>query len=225
MRISNFKLGVAIPLSFHYVHSAFFDSFLMMEKPEWLFFRASNGPLEEMRNNIVRNAKTAACSHLLMMDTDQVYPPDTIKRMLSHNLPVVGALVFRRYPPFDPLMLKGQLNGYQTIDSWEPGSLVEVDATGTGCILYNMEVFDKIPEPWFKFRMDENEHQIGEDIGFCSELRNAGYKIYVDTAVEVDHLSMLAIGEGTWKLYRRMKEAEAKANEIKDGIMRTEEIA
>lgn len=225
MRISNFKLGVAVPLSFPLVHAAFFDSFVTMKKPEWLYFRASNGPIEELRNQIVRDARAASCSHLLFMDTDQVYHPETIPRLLAHNLPVVGALVYRRYPPFDPLMYRGKINEYQTIRDWEPDSLVEVDATGTGCILYQMSVFDALPDPWFHFRQtikDGTERTVGEDIGFCSDLKAAGFKIFVDTSVPAGHLTMLEVTEGTWKLYRRMKEAELKANSVEHHVLKTE---
>jgi hypothetical protein len=147
------------------------------------------------------------CSHLLMMDTDQVYHPKTLTRLLQHNLPVVGALVHRRYPPFDPLMYRGKLNAYDTIYDYEDGELVEVDATGTGCLLINMDVFDNLPEPWFKFveRPKEEGGLIGEDIWFCNLLKGAGFKIYVDTSVPAGHLSTLSVTTETYKLYKNMK--------------------
>ena len=225
MRISNQRLGVGVPMSWTHVHAAFFDSFVTMRKPEWLYFRASNGPIEELRNQIVRDARAASCSHLLLMDTDQTYHPDTIPRLLAHNLPVVGALVYRRYPPFDPLMYRGKINHYRTVTEWEPDSLVEVDATGTGCILYRMDVFDALPDPWFTFRKtvhDGQEKVVGEDVGFCSDLKAAGFKIFVDTSVPAGHLTHMEVTEGTWKLYRKMKEAEAKANSVEHNVLKTE---
>jgi len=147
VRISNLKLGIGIPNNFPMVPSAFFDSFICMEKPDYVFLRSSFGPIEEMRNNIVRDALLQGCTHLILMDTDQVYPVDTITRLLSHRLPVVGCLLFRRYPPFDPLMLTGEVTKYSTVTEWKDGELVEVDATGTGCVLYDMEVFTRIPDP------------------------------------------------------------------------------
>ena len=129
MRIGNLKLGIGVPLSFPMVPSSFFDSFITMEKPDFVYLRTSAGPVDEMRNSIVRQAIVSECSHLIMMDTDQVYDHKTIPRLLSHRLPVVGCLVYRRYPPFDPIMLKGTLSSYERVLEWEPGALVEVDAT------------------------------------------------------------------------------------------------
>jgi len=186
-----------------------------MQKPDWVYFRANTGSIEEMRNEIVKSAMASACSHLIMMDADQVYPPETIPRLLSHNLPVVGALVHRRWPPFDPIIYKGEINSYVGIEEWEKDSLIEVDATGTGCILYSMEVFENTQKPWFQSRsniVDSANHPIGEDIGFCSELRKSGYKIFVDTSITIGHLSEIEITDGTWKLYKKMKEAEKKNN-------------
>ncbi len=218
MRVSNFKLGIGVPLSFHLIPSAFFDSFITMPKPDYHYYRASHGNIDAMRNEIVTQALKANCTHLMMMDTDQVYHPDTITRLLSHKLPVVGALVYRRYPPFDPLMLKGEIGKYQTISEWEPDSLVEVDATGTGCLLFEMEVFKKLPSPWFYFR-NHDTGVVGEDIGFCSDLKKAGYQIFVDTSIAAGHLSQMQITEGTWKLYRGLSKVNAEI-EMEHGIIK-----
>jgi hypothetical protein len=217
MRISNFSLGIGMPLSHHMIPSAFFDSFISMEKPtSFLYLRTSNGPIEEMRNNLVREALRQNCTSLLMCDTDQVYHPKTITRLLSHKLPIVGVMVNRRYPPFDPLMLKGELGKYQNITEWEPGSLVEVSATGTGCLMFDMQVFRKMPAPWFR-RRTHNGLDVGEDIGFCSDLKSAGYKIFVDTSVPAGHLSQMQITESWWRLYRKL--SEANAHSVEHGVL------
>lgn len=220
MRISNFSLGIGIPLSFQMIPSAFFDSFISMEKPPFVYHRTSNGPIDEMRNNIVRGAIQAGNTHLIMMDVDQCYHTQTITKLLAHKLPVVGALVYRRYPPFDPLMLKGTMLKYQTIMEWEPESLVEVEATGTGCLLFDMQVFHKMPAPWFRARREPKTGQpIGEDIGFCADLRAAGYRIFVDTSIPAGHLSQIQITEGMWKLYRKMSQAEVDAHRKEHGVL------
>jgi hypothetical protein len=215
VKISNLKLGIGIPLNFPMVPSAFFDSFILMDKPPWIYLRSSAGPVEEMRNNIVDEALQNGCTHLIMMDTDQIYHPDTIPVLLSRKLPIVGCMVCRRYPPFDPIMLKGAIGEYKNITEWECGELVEVDATGTGCLMFDMDVFKNMPRPWFKFR--NNLHgPIGEDIGFSSDLRRAGYQIFVDTSVPAGHLTSMVVNEWTWRLYSRLKEAE-KHHSIEHG--------
>jgi GT2 family glycosyltransferase len=202
-------LAIGVPLTFPYVPSSFFHSFALMEKPDFIYIHADNGSIHDLRNNIVEKAINEGCTHLIMMDTDQVYHPDTIPRLLSHNLPVVGALVHRRYPPFDSLMLKHSVvgertNRYDSIDEWEEGELVEVDATGGGCLMFNMEVFKKIPHPWFR----ADKKGVGEDIGFCQDLKAAGYRIFVDTSVPAGHLTTMIVNTATNRLYRAMKDKQ-----------------
>jgi hypothetical protein len=110
-------------------------------------------------------------------------------------------------------MMRGDIGGYVTISEWEKDSLVEVDATGTGCIMYEMSIFQAMPYPWFRFRQGPYGAPVGEDFGFCHDLREKGYRIFVDTSVTAGHLSEMEINEGTWKLYKRMKDAESKDSE------------
>ena len=155
-------------------------------------------------------------THLIMMDVDQVYHPQTITRLLSHRLPVVGALVHRRYPPFDSLMLRKikideNTDGYESIDEWTDGALVEVDATGGGCLMFDMEVFRKLPRPWFRDdRTPEGTPPVGEDIGFCQDLKAAGYRIFVDTSIPAGHLATLIVNTTTNRLWRAMKSQQQK---------------
>lgn len=218
MSPSNRKLGICIPLSHHMIPSDFFHSFISMVKPAFMYYRASNGPIEAMRNNLVREALRGECTNILFMDTDQCYHPDTIPQLLSHKLPVVGAMVCRRYPPFDPLMYRGELGKYQPVTEWEPKSLVEVDATGTGCLMFDAQVFRKMPMPWFKART-HNGSPVGEDIGFCSDLKAAGYKIFVDTSVPAGHLSQMQITESWWRLYTKLNDLENRKHSIEHGAL------
>lgn len=218
LKISNFSLGIGVPNTWTHVYSAFFDSFIQLERPDFKYLPAKNGPIDQLRNRIVEQALMQGCSHLWMIDTDQEYPKDALTKMLSHNLPVVHALVPRRYPPFDNLMMKGELNHFTSAGGYTDGSLVEVDACGTGCVLYNVQVFKKIRPPWFEFKANPDKEKggvVGEDIGFCLKLKKAGYKIYVDTSVKVKHLTTFSVDEAFSTLYqsliRRQMEIDKKA--------------
>lgn len=213
--ISNIKLAIGIPCSFPFVPFSFFQSFLMVDRPDYTLITKTNGPIDTLRNDIVKKALDIGSTHLLMCDVDQVYPVHTVTRLLSHGLPVVGASVSRRYPPFDKIILRinKDTNSYDSVDDWKDGELLECDATGTGCILYQMDVFKKIPEPWFEFVTDdETGMTIGEDIYLCQKIKNAGYKIFVDTSVEVGHLTTMVVNQKTHDLYKSMKCAQQQKN-------------
>lgn len=214
------NLAIGFPLTFPFVPADFFYSMMHLEKPDFDLIHAGGGTgdIAALRNNIVDRALLNDATHLIMMDTDQIYHPKTITRLLSHKLPIVGAVVHRRYPPFDSLMLKraedeeGEAK-YYSIDDYGDDELIEVDATGSGCLMFDMEVFRNMPRPWFRMRANPKTGFVtGEDIGFCQDLRAAGYKIFVDTSVPADHLTTMAVNKKTNKLFRSMKEKQHEHN-------------
>lgn len=225
-------VGIGLPLTDLKVYTHFMFSFLKMDKPHRCGIYMPNYPgnLDAVRNDLVQQAFIDSCTHLIMMDTDQIYlTQDTILRMLNHNKPVVGARVHKRYPPFDPLLYRGDVNQYYAVPDDEieaamknGNPLVEVAATGCGCIMYDMRVFADIPEPWFSFdRNPETGAAIGEDIGFCIKLKAAGYKIYVDCGIEIQHLTLHATDWKTYKLFSKLhgyqKPQQQQTKEKDDG--------
>jgi len=212
MKLSNLKLAIGIPCSFPMVYTGFFDSFIQMEKPDFVYAPAKNGPISEMRDYIVKRALSMNCSHLLFMDTDQIYEKDTITKLLAHNLQVVHARVYRRYPPFDSLMYEIGEDGYYTEkEGYNDGDLVSVDACGTGCVLYNTDVFRTIPEPWFEMVYVKSNGQIGktgEDFNFCEKLKKAGYDILVDTSIKIGHLGLVEVNQDFSALYKSLVKKE-----------------
>lgn len=258
-KISNFRLCIGFPCSWPFVPFPFFHSFVQVERPEFTPIFATNGPIDGLRNSIVDDAMKLGASHLIMMDMDQIYPVKAITKLLEHKLPLVGCKVHRRYPPFDPLMLKGDIDSYQLIEDWEESTLQEVDATGTGCLLFNMQLFydmdaralaeieavdrlkptpeqsvalpdnvrkylaeikkgytpEHVPGGWFKFRPNPDPERpgvIGEDMGFCSDVRKAGHRIFVDTSIKCGHLSTMVIEEEIYWLYKSLRKKQEAYN-------------
>lgn len=214
MKISNQHLAIGVPCTFPFIPSSFFYSFVMMEKPEsYSFIHADNGPIDTLRNDIVDQALDIGASHLIFMDVDQIYHPKTITSLLAHRLPVVGAAVCRRYPPFDPIILELKNGAYAHKEEWNPDGLVECDATGSGCLMFEMSIFRKMPKPWFRFQKHEATGlTIGEDVGFCQDLKAAGYKIFVDCSVHAGHLTTMVINRTTHLLWKSMKEKQHQEN-------------
>jgi|GEM_PF-423412 len=220
------KLAIAVPLTDEMVYRQFFFSFVKViteymsslvkyGKPISFDVLMPDFPcqIDAARNNLVQQALLLGCTHILMMDTDQIYQTTgMIEKMLAHEKPVVGARVHRRYPPFDPLLLRGDPGKlYQVPDDEiknEDGSFKEelsVDYTGTGCILYDMKIMnDMIPLKWFRFSVGDSGQPIGEDINFCDELKKANIPVIVDCSIDIKHLSTMAIDWGTYKLFQKI---------------------
>ena len=221
MKISNFKLGIGLPLTWTHVHAAFLDSIIEMDKIPFTYFRRDNGPLDALRNQIVIDALYEGCSHLIMLDCDMTYHPKTITTLLAHNLPIVGALCYRRYPPFDPLIYRRiPNNGYRCNQIKLNGDegLINIDRTGTGCLMFKMDVFEKIPRPWFSFKeriLDEGP--IGEDYRFCDRARDAGFEIFVDPSIPADHLITMKVDKNFSAIYGRLEKIKQDLIEKRSG--------
>jgi hypothetical protein len=141
------------------------------------------------RNQCVAAALHIKATHVLFLDSDMVFPLDTLKRLLKHEKEIVGALYSRRRPPFDP-------TGLPYDGAKETNGLLRMKNMPAGCLLIATRVFEKIQKPWFSGRI-EGEHILGEDVHFCEHAAAAGFEIWQDTVLshEVGH-----IGEKVYKL-------------------------
>jgi len=220
------KLAIGIPLTDETVYRQFFFSFVKVIT-EYMSSLVKTGrsinfdvlmpdfpcQIDAARNNLVQQALLSGCTHIIMMDSDQIYMTENmLEKMLAHKKPVVGARVHRRYPPFDPLLLRGDVGKlYQVPDKEirnEDGTFkdeVPVTYTGTGCILYDTQIFiDLIPDKWFQFKVGDEGQPIGEDVVFCEKLRERKIPIVVDCSIDIKHLSLMAIDWGTYKLFQKI---------------------
>lgn len=205
-------IGIGIPIVEDRLPVQFFVSFARMQKPDYTLLLPSfpvgsfAGNIADARNSLVHQALGLNCTHLIMMDTDQIYPPDTIDRLMSYHQPVVGTPVHRRWPPFDPILYRGMPGRYLHVPDAEcySGDLVPVDATGCGCVLYDLRVFIDMSAPWFALGRTDEGKPIGEDIMLCSKLRKAGVPIYVDTALVIDHMTTYLVNRSTYELYKKI---------------------
>ncbi|MFH2074373.1 MAG: hypothetical protein ABIJ57_03360, partial [Pseudomonadota bacterium] len=208
------RLAVGVPLTDLMVYSQFMFSFLRLEKLTMCELLMPNypGQIDAVRNDLVRQALNLGCTHILFLDTDQIYlDEDMIQRMLDHQRPIVGAMVHRRYPPFDPLLLRGETGKLYSVPdeeikpNGEFANLVPVDRTGSGCIMIDTSVFLELEYPWFELRQNPDGTPVGEDFAFCEKATAAGFEIFVDCSIRVQHLALMAVDWSAYQLYRKVK--------------------
>ncbi len=209
--------AIALPLINEMVHRNFMVSFMLMAKPSYTLLMPRFTPgkmaanIADVRNDLVMQSlgQYGSYSHLIMLDTDQIYPFDCIEKFVQHaaeGYKVVGTVVHRSWPPFDAILYRGTPGKYLHVPDKEiySGDMVEVDATGTGAIMYSTDIFFDIKKPWYQITKDEDGKNIGEDIGLCQKLRNLGIKIFVDTSIEIGHLVTYEVKRETYDLYKKL---------------------
>lgn len=111
------------------------------------FIRGTKG-YESRQEHIASFLEKPEFSFILMLDSDQTFPPNTLERLRSHGLPYVsGWYMRRRYNPIAPVWYEpGEL--YFPMRPWtaqvELGKLYEIGASGWGCVLIHRSVFEAV---------------------------------------------------------------------------------
>jgi GT2 family glycosyltransferase len=167
-----------------------------------------------LRDSLMRQALDDGYSHLLMMDTDQAYPRDVITKLWAHakaGREVVIAPVHRRYPPYELILFRGAPDAYTAVPDAEKysGDLIPVDAGGSGCMIISLRAALELDDPWFELGFTPSGRPLGEDIGFCARMREAGYHIWADTSIEIDHLARITINREFHEVHTRLNRAAA----------------
>lgn len=131
------------------------------------------------RNTLVKKALEDGATHVMFIDTDMVFPADTLDRMLAHGKPIVMANCCVR--SLNPAKATAQRNGRVVWTDRGTKGLEEVDRCGFGVALVDIEVFKALKKPWFEFPyLPERDDYGGEDVYFCDKAREAGYQIFID---------------------------------------------
>lgn len=148
------------------------------------------------RNQIVAQALTHGCSHVFFLDDDTVFKPDTLIKLICHNVDMVtGLMLMRDYPHksliFDRFLHNGAAEHVFLSDKHK-GGLLPIAASGLGCCLIKCKVFSKLEEPFFRFA-EIDKDGLGEDLGFFRRVQNLGLQHYCDLDVPVGHMTNVNI--------------------------------
>lgn len=188
---------------------AAFTSLLAVTPNVSLTFHVGN-QLAKCRNDAIEKAKEMNVDWLWFIDDDHDFSPDILKRLLSHNVDIVGPAYCLRGYPFDStarrLPREGEKESVRKMfsipDSGPPG-LHEVLATGTSGMLIRKSVWTKIDRPWFTVGHLHPE-LISEDFFFCDLARKNGFKIYLDTSTILEHYAVMKVSHqyinNAWKV-------------------------
>lgn len=173
------------------------------------FIRQGYTRTDVARNQFAEHLLSTDCTHLLMLDLDHDHPMDIVTRLgrwADDEHQVIAGLAFRRGPPHDPLMFYQDEAGQWYAPTEWPQGLVSAGIVGTGAILIDRRVFERLPRPWFAYSYDKPEAWPGEDIWFCRLCREAGVTLWCDTTTVSPHMGTQWIDEAAFRTY--LKEHE-----------------
>ena len=160
------------------------------------------------RDDLAVKAAQMEADYVLWLDSDMVFPADTLIRLFDtlkkNDLDIVSGLYFRRVPPYTPVLFD-QLDMEGEKCTWTefkevPDELFEVGGIGFGCVLMKTDVFFDVQGKFNK--MFTPIGGTGEDLAFCWRARQCGYKIYVDPSIVAGHVSYAIIDDQFYKAFR-----------------------
>jgi hypothetical protein len=157
--------------------------------------------LSNQREGLVENARSLAATHILWLDSDMSFPFYTAYKLLNHQQKIVAGNYVTRQLPYKTVAYKelGRWDSYlkHGKDQSVENDLIEVEGMGMGCMMVDITVYDNLPKPWFPITYQpEADDYLGEDINFCINAREKGYKIWVDDILsrQLNHLGQFAFG-------------------------------
>lgn len=195
------KVLIGIPTQEFARAAVFYDWMDLLTKPqgvELVHTRAHGQSPARNRNLIIEQALLSEVDYVLFVDDDCLLPPDTLAKLLAHDVDIVtGLYCMRNYPHrpiiFSEAMDDGRCKWMELADS--ASGLIEVVATGMGCLLVKINVFKKIHEVekyWVTLGELESDHWC-DDLSFFKRVRQAGFKIHCDLNAPVGHIAKTTI--------------------------------
>jgi hypothetical protein len=182
------RVAIAVP-SGDMVHADFAMAYAQLCRAsaglELQLITVKSSIVAQARNNGVELASNFKADYIFFLDSDMVFPPDALFRLLLHRKDIVGATYTKRVAPFE--ILGTQLAQQPAVLT---GDLLEMQRIPTGCLLIKMTVFDRLARPYFRFDVDASGAIVGEDYVFCDAAREAGFRIWCDAVMsrEIGHI-------------------------------------
>jgi len=142
-------------------------------------------PLDMSRNELAEEALACNPDLIWWIDADSILELDTFQKLYKavETVDMVSAVyvnrVTRRIVARD-ISDSGLL---LHLGKKPHNQVVEVGATGMGCMLMKAEVLRKMGSNWFAYGKDGAT----EDIVFCERARKAGFKIHLHTGCHIGH--------------------------------------
>lgn len=151
-----------------------------------------NCHVDDARNRVVQAFFQSDCTHLLFLDADVSWQPESLVKLCNHDLPIVGGVYPKRRETDEiPCRL---------LDGATPeNGLLEVEGLPTGFLKISRESLEQVAAVSDSYEHEgstthilfqrtlENGTRWGGDLNFCNVYRRLGGKIYADITLRLGH--------------------------------------
>lgn len=131
---------------------------------------------------------TVKWKYMLTVEHDNLPPRDGLLKLYESmdKFDAVGGLYWNKGEN-GPAMIYGHPDMPGDFAPQLPykNTVQQCNGLGMGFTLFNVDVFRKVPKPWFK---TDNENEVTQDLYFFNKAAQHGCKFAVDTRVKVGHI-------------------------------------
>lgn len=183
--------------------------------------------IDDARNMLVETFLKSPTEWMFWMDSDMVFPPDTLVKLFKvaedKNAKMVSGIYYQRKGLNYPVLWSrgDELESGNTTGTMSPraatnkyvGTFIfphkdkqqpfKAHAAGFGCVLVHRSVFEAMPRPWFQFI----KGVCSEDFYFFINAKEMGYELWIEPTLDLGHL-----GDAPVVTKRDFHEKAAKAN-------------
>jgi FkbM family methyltransferase len=143
--------------------------------------------IDQIRNLICDWSVRNGFDYVLCVDSDISFEPDTLVKMLSHNVDMVTG-VYRQRLPNSVVEIYDTNLQHMPYDKVISKPFQKIGACGFGCVLVKTSVFTIIGYPQFKYHSAlDHSNTFSEDIDFCKKANEKGIIIYCDSTIRCGH--------------------------------------
>lgn len=172
-------------------------------QPEYtnLSVMASASVVENL-NHVIRQLRDED-EWVWILGDDHVWEPDCLMRLLdaldeTPEADIIVPLVTKRNPPWHLVLFREAGEYDDGLPRWQPlgwdeipeTGVFEVDAAGSAGMLIRRHVLDAIGDPWFR---SSGGVILNEDVMFCRDARQLGYRVYASADVTMGHLGIFNV--------------------------------
>lgn len=149
---------------------------------------------------ILANSELSKWQYVLTIEEDNLLPPDALLKLLESikDYDAVGGLYWTKGPDGQPMC-------YGSPDVFpknfipqipQPDTLTPCNGLGMGCTLFKLDMFKKLPKPWFN-TLQTYEPGTGvkcytQDLYFFEQAGKNGFRFACDSRVKVGHYDAAA---------------------------------
>ena len=195
------KILISVP-SMDMVAAGFAQSLAMLQKGgnETAIMFQVGSLIYDARNKLAKQAIKMGADYTMWFDSDMIFQPDTMIKLLEHNAPIVSGAYFRRSPPYHLVAFdKCDTKNREWLDLPLPDKTVKCGGVGFGCVLIRTDVLFEVAarfKTWF-----EPMNGFGEDLSFCWRARECGFDILLDPSVSCGHIGQIVVNKDFYNAY------------------------